>query len=116
MAGEQPPISRRVRRIVCGYDLGALPTWWLMVHRRIKTGVERLGLRVSVDLTPLSGLPQDVDLIVVAPELASIARERAPQADCVSIGSKQYPGAVIELLSRLGNEQQYTVERVEDSP
>lgn len=115
MAGEQLPGPRAVRRIACGYDLSALPAWWLMVHRRIKTAVERQGLRVKVDLAPLSALPPEVDLVIVPPELASTARERAPQAECVSIGSQQYPGAVIELLSRLGDEQRYQVERVERS-
>lgn len=90
-----------IRRIVCAYDLDALPTWWLMVHRWIKTRLEQADARVKVDLTPLTSLPAQVDLVVVAPQLLDSARTRAPHVECVAISSEDYPRQIVDLLARL---------------
>ncbi|MBI4495036.1 MAG: hypothetical protein HY690_19860 [Chloroflexi bacterium] len=104
---------RGLKRIVCGYTLGALPAWWLMVHRRLKTSAERQGLQLKVELAPLSALPEAVDLLVVPPELAAAARAQAPRAEVVTIGEDQYPGGVIELAARVADAARYRVERSE---
>lgn len=113
MGDQQLSEARAVRRLVCAYELGALPTWWLMVHRRLKASAERQGWRVKVDLVPLSSLPQEVDMLVVPRELAPMARARAPEAEVVPIGPDEYPRGVLELVDRLADASRYRIERVE---
>ena len=91
-----------------------LPTWWLMVHRWFKTRLEQEGSRLSVEMAPLSALPPDTDLIVVPPELVRQARGRAPQVECASVTSNDYPRQVVELLARLRSEGRYTTSAPED--
>jgi len=105
MTGDQT--RPKLKRIVCAYDLGALPTWWLMVHRSIKTRLERAGAGVRVDVLPLSALPADVDLIVVAPELLPAARDAAAETECVTIAPENYAGEAFRLLTRLRDEERF---------
>lgn len=99
-----------MRRIVCAYDLGALPTWWLQVHRWIKTRLEREAPQVKVDLTPLRSVPADTDLVVVPPELFDAASTSAPDAECVYITPTDYPAQVTKLLARLRAEGRFETE------
>lgn len=101
MTQNQPASPPPLRRIVCAYDLGALPVWWLQVHRWIKTRLEQARARTKVDLAPLTSLPADVDLIVVAPDLLDSARARAPQIECVAIAAEDYPRQIVALLAQL---------------
>ena len=106
--GELAP--RVARRIVCGYQRELLPTWWLQVHRWVKTRLERERALVQVDLLPVSDLPADVDLLIVAPEVLHGARENAPSVECVAITPDDYPRQVTEILARLRDRGWYAVE------
>ena len=70
----EQPGPRLVRRIVCSYQSGILPGEWLQTWRRLDRLVQREGLKIKVLLAPLDDLPEDVDLLIVPPEL----REAAP--------------------------------------
>jgi len=105
MAEEDTP--RPLTKIVCAYDLGALPTWWVMVHRSIKTRLERAGARVRVELTPLSSFPQDADLVVIPAELAVAAVAVAPNVECFAIGKEDHGGGVARLLEHLAQDARF---------
>lgn len=98
------------RRIVCGYDREVLPGWWLQVHRWVKTRLEREGALVRVDLLPVSDLPSEVDLLIVAPEVLRGAREHAPGVECVAITPDDYPRQVVEILAHLRDRGWYVAE------
>ena len=109
---EQPPSSTEAapsRRMVCGYEIELLPTWWLQVHRFFKTRLEREGALVKVDLLPLSNLPPDVDLLIVPPDALAAAREHAPHVECVAITAEDYPKQVAEILAHLRGRGWYAV-------
>jgi hypothetical protein len=80
-----------------------------MVHRTIKTRLERAGAEVRVDVLPLSALPLDVDLIVVARELLPAARTAAPDAECATIAPEDYAGEAFRLLARLRDDQRFAM-------
>jgi hypothetical protein len=71
---DERPARRLIRRIVCAYRLGILPGDWLQTWRRLDRLLARSGFRVKVLLEPLEDLPDDVDLLVVSPELREAAR------------------------------------------
>ena len=102
--------ANQTRRIVCAYDIEVLPTWWLQVHRWIKTRLEREQALVKVDLIPISTLPEGVDLLVVPPDVAAAAREQAPQTECLVVTADDYPKQIVELLDRLRNQGWYQIE------
>ncbi len=106
---EEELAPRVTRRIVCGYERELLPTWWLQVHRWVKTRLEREGALVQVDLLPVSDLPPDVDLLIVAPEVLHGARESAPGVECVAITADDYPRQVVEVLAHLRDRGWYKV-------
>jgi hypothetical protein len=95
------PSPTPLRKIVCAYDLGALPTWWVLVHGSMKTRLHRAGARVRVELIPLSSLPSDADLIVVAPNFLPVAQAAAPETECLPITEEDHGGQVVRLLNRL---------------
>ena len=71
---EQRPAPRLVRRIVCGYRLGILPGDWLQTWRRLDRLLARSGFKIRAVLEPLEDLPEDVDMLVVPPDLEDTAR------------------------------------------
>ena len=98
------------RRIVCGYDIELLPTWWLQVHRMVKARLEREGALVKVDLLPLTDLPENFDLLLVPPDALTIARDHAPRVECVAVTSDDYPRQVAEILAHLRGRSWYSVQ------
>lgn len=103
-----------MKRVACAYRLGSVPGWWLNLHRRLKAGVARHGLSVSVGLTPLAALPEDIDLLVVPPDLEREARQ-AGVAEVVAIGRARYAEAIAELVARLNDPSQFQIDRTGNS-
>src|SRR5262245_26247997 len=72
----ETPAPRMVRRVACGYQAGVLPGEWLQTWRRLDRLFERSGLKVKALLTPLDDLGEDIDVLVVPPELRDDAEAR----------------------------------------
>jgi hypothetical protein len=106
-----PPEPRLVRRIVWGYEVGVLPVPWLMGYKRLKALVERAGFAVRVDLIPLSGLPDDTDVLCVPDELAAAGRAAAPEAHMLTFDERPPQEALQALLDQLAAGVELTAER-----
>jgi hypothetical protein len=110
----EPPVPaepRLVRRIVWAYEVGVLPVPWLMGYKRLKAMVERAGFAVRVDLTPLSSLPADTDVLCVPDELAAAARETAPDAYLLALEGRPPQDALQALVDQLRANTELTAER-----
>lgn len=94
--------SRRlVRTIVCAYTRDELPAWWVQVHRRFERAVQRAGLAVRVRLEPLEDLPDDFEIIVVAPELAHRADAHGNAARVTRVTRQDAASVAAELVREL---------------
>jgi len=108
----QQPGPHLVRRIVCSYQSGILPGEWLQTWRRLDRLVQREGLRIKVLLAPLDDLPEDVDLLVVPPELREAAESTAPGIEILSTTPSEAAFDFAVLVQRLQAGLDLTAEKV----
>lgn len=111
-----PAAPRLVRRIVWAYEVGVLPVPWLMGYKRLKAMVERMDFAVRVDLTPLSSLPADSDVLCVPGELTVAGREAAPDAHLIAFSARPSQEALQALVAQLGAGVELTAERAATEP
>lgn len=97
---EASSITGFLRKIVFGYER-RLPASLVVGVRQLKKQIQEAGLKVSVVCYPLSELPEDTDVILVAEELAKTAQQRVPEAWVIPL--KQFVDTPIyeELVTRL---------------
>jgi hypothetical protein len=115
----EPPVPaepRLVRRIVWAYEVGVLPVPWLMGYKRLRAMVERAGFAVRVDLTPLSGLPADTDVLCVPDDLAAAGRAAAPDAHIIAFEGRPPQEALRAVVDQLGAGVALTAERAATEP
>jgi hypothetical protein len=92
---------RLVRTLVCSYSREELPTSWLRVFHRLEHAMARAGLRVDVRLFPLEDLPEDVDVLVVPPELADRARALRAHARVITTTRQEAAATVQRIVADL---------------
>ncbi len=90
-----------LRTLVCGYTVEELPVAWLRVFHRFEHALGRAGWRIRVRLYPLEELPDEVDVLVVPPELEERARAVRPAARVVVTTRERAADAVDALLHEL---------------
>lgn len=90
-----------IRTIVCGYTVEELPVAWLRVFHRFEHAMSRARWRIRVRLFPIEELPDEVDILVVPPELAERAAAVRPDARIVVTTRERAAEAVDELLKQL---------------
>jgi mannitol-specific phosphotransferase system IIBC component len=90
-----------VRRVVWGYQVGMLPVPWLMGFKRLKATLEREGFAIRVELLPLTSVPADADLLFVPDDLAEGARQAAPDAQVIALGSRPEQAVFQVLVEQL---------------
>ena len=113
---DERPSPRLVRRIVCAYRLGILPGDWLQTWRRLDRLLARSGFKVKVLLEPLEDLPNDVDLLVVSPELREAARAAVqPGVPLLLTRPATAAADFVDLVRRLEAGLELTAERVDPS-
>ena len=96
-----PAQPRLVRRVVWAYEVGVLPVPWLMGYKRLKATLERAGFAIRVDMLPLTGLPDDVDLLFVPDELAETARQAAPSVQVTALEGRPEQTVFQALVDQL---------------
>jgi hypothetical protein len=112
---ERPP-PRPVRRIVCAYRLGVLPGEWLQTWRRLDRLLARSVFKVKVLLEPLEDLPENVDLLVVSPELREAAKVAVqPGVPLLLTTPATAVADFADLMRRLEEGLELTAERADPS-
>lgn len=106
-------MPRLVRSVVCSYSRDELPTSWLRVFHRLEHAMARAGLRVRVRLLPIEDLPDEVDVLVVPPELADRARALRAGARIVATTRERAGATVSELIRDLESGREIYAERVQ---
>ena len=104
---------RLVRRVVCAYRMESLPGAWLQTWRRLDRMLERAGLKVKATLAPLEELPEDMDILVIPPELREAARTAAPETPLLVTPPEVAADAFADLVKRLEAGTDYSAERVD---
>jgi hypothetical protein len=107
-----PPAPRLVRTLVCSYSRDELPTAWLRVFHRLEHAMARAGLRVRVRLLPLEDLPEEVDVLVVPPELVDRARAARAGARVIATTRQHVAVTAVELTRDLESGREIYAERV----
>lgn len=105
--------ARLVRDIVCAYTRTELPTAWLQVHRRLEHTVKRAGLRIRVRLYPIEELPEQYDVLVVAPELAAEAARIAPGVPVITATRQDAAAVATALVQKIEEGDGLYAERVD---
>ncbi len=102
---------RLVRTIVCAYTRDELPVSWLRVFHRLEREVAKAGLRIRVRLSPLEGLPESFEVLVVHPSLRARAEALGTGARIFTATREGAQHAVDQLMGELENGELYA-ERV----
>jgi hypothetical protein len=111
---DAPAGPKMVRRVVCSYQLGWLPGDWLQTWRRLDRTFARADLQVKATLAPLEDLPEDMDILVVPPELREAAREAAPPGTPILVTpASAAAGAFGDLVNRLLAGTEFTAEHLD---
>jgi hypothetical protein len=101
-----------VRRVVVSYRLGWLPGEWLQAWRRLDRVFARANLRVKATLAPLEDLPEDTDILVVAPDLREAANNAVPEGTPILVmPASAAAGAFTELVTKLEQGTEFTAEK-----
>lgn len=87
--------------IVCGYSVEELPVAWLRVFHRFEHAVARARWRIRVRLFPIEELPDEVDILVVPPELAERSAALRPDVRIIVTTRERAANAVDALLKEL---------------
>jgi mannitol-specific phosphotransferase system IIBC component len=97
---ETGSITGLLKKIVFGYER-KLPASLVLGAGQLKSKIQETGLNVSVVYHPVSDLPEDVDVILVAKELVKTAQHYAPDAQIIPL--KQFKDSLLydELVTRL---------------
>ncbi len=103
---------RLVRTIVCVYTRDELPVSWLRVFHRLEREVAKAGLRVRVRLSPLEGLPESFEVLVVHPSLRARAAALGTGARIVTATREGAQVAIDEIMLELERGELLYAERV----
>ncbi|MDE3077818.1 MAG: hypothetical protein KGJ86_20545 [Chloroflexota bacterium] len=111
-------MARLLRTVVCSYQLGELPTSWLIVFHRLERALQRAGYRVWVRLAPLERLPAEpFEILVVPTELRQAAEASGTGAEVIGLDPPSAAAAIEAFLARFGPEGDLSAEALEpDEP
>lgn len=111
---EASSITGFLRKIVFGYERG-LPASLVVGVGQLKKQIQEAGLKVSVACHPLSDIPEDTDVILVAEKLVKTAQQRVSDAWVIPL--KQFIDTPVyeELVTRLVEGVELKAE-AEDAP
>ncbi len=98
---KSPPPPLRLGTLVCGYTLEELPVSWLRVFHRFEHAMSRSRWHVRVRLFPIEELPEEVDILVVPPELEERARRARPGLRVIVTTREDAAAAVQSVMSEL---------------
>ena|SRR5438093_2327961 len=99
-AGSHPE-PRLIRTIGFGYALDFMPAPFLVGYNQLRRKVERAGLKVAVELVPLSDLPAELDILFVPAPLESTARNVWNAGPLIVLETYHNHPAYSQLVSRL---------------
>jgi hypothetical protein len=90
--------------VTCSFSDGELPSSWFRLYQRLKLAVKRAGVDADVRLAALSTVGDEVDVVVVPPELANWATTVAGRTGrrVVGLGEKDAAG-IAELVGSLSS-------------
>jgi hypothetical protein len=87
--------------VVCSFEDGDLPSSWFRLYQRLKLAVTRAGIDADVRLAALAEIGDDVDVVVVPPDVeAGATAVHASGKVVVGLGQKDAAG-LKELVASL---------------